>query len=134
MSRQEQVFKRRSRFDCEAVRRADEVRIKLNMADVLFGCWHRHLSFPFSVRPGEKRPVAACQTGTYVVCLKCGKEFPYDWDKMCMVPLGKARVSVHSELEIRDRRPKFLFQEAFHEVVAFIRTWRSLWFLHGRSH
>jgi hypothetical protein len=28
---------------------------------------------------------AAAVTGTYVVCLDCGKEFPYDWAEMKMV-------------------------------------------------
>jgi hypothetical protein len=26
-------------------------------------------------------------TGTYVVCLDCGKELPYDWDSMKVVSM-----------------------------------------------
>jgi hypothetical protein len=59
--------------------------VKLHISDLLFGCWHRRLSFPFSVRPGQRGPAASRLTGTYVVCLKCGKEFPYDWDKLALV-------------------------------------------------
>lgn len=50
--------------------------------NLLFGCWHRNLSFPQS--PGQRpcKSVAAVETGTYVVCLDCGQEFAYDWQKM----------------------------------------------------
>ncbi len=49
--------------------------------DMLFGCWHRNYSFPISAKK-ENSPPAAHLTGTYVVCLDCGKEFPYDWNQM----------------------------------------------------
>lgn len=38
----------------------------------LFGCAHERTTFPLTL-PG--RP-------TYVVCLGCGREFAYDWQKM----------------------------------------------------
>lgn len=50
--------------------------------DGLFGCWHSHCSFPVTVRRGSQRNAASLLTGTYVVCLDCGKEFPYDWHEM----------------------------------------------------
>lgn len=50
--------------------------------DALFGCWHSHYSFPITIRPGFRRSQAASLTGTYVVCLDCGKEFAYDWKVM----------------------------------------------------
>ena len=53
--------------------------------DALFGCWHSHYSFPISVRSGSRRGKAASLTGTYVVCLECGKEFAYDWQEMKVV-------------------------------------------------
>jgi hypothetical protein len=53
--------------------------------DALFGCWHSHYSFPITVRPGARRNKAAAVTGTYVVCLDCGKEFPYSWEEMKVV-------------------------------------------------
>ena len=53
--------------------------------DALFGCWHSHYSFPITVRPGARRSKAAAVTGTYVVCLDCGKEFPYSWEEMKVV-------------------------------------------------
>lgn len=53
--------------------------------DTFFGCWHNHYSFPITIRPGARRTAAASLTGTYVVCLDCGKEFPYDWQEMKVV-------------------------------------------------
>ena len=53
--------------------------------NALFGCWHTHYSFPQTVRPGTRRNRAASVTGTYVVCLDCGKELPYDWQEMRIV-------------------------------------------------
>ena len=46
--------------------------------DALFGCWHQRYSFPITVKAGVRRNKAAALTGTYVVCLDCGKEFGYD--------------------------------------------------------
>ena len=48
---------------------------------MMFGCLHSNYSFPLSPKDG-RRPAAAGLTGMYVVCLECGKEFPYDWRQM----------------------------------------------------
>ena len=56
-----------------------------NLLDILFGCWHKNYSFPITVKSGQRRTGAASATGTYVVCLDCGKEFPYDWRSMKVV-------------------------------------------------
>jgi len=53
--------------------------------NALFGCWHQRYSFPITVKPGVRRNKAAAFTGTYVVCLDCGKEFAYDWQEMRIV-------------------------------------------------
>jgi hypothetical protein len=65
------------------------------LLNALFGCWHTHFSFPQTVRLGTRRNRAASVTGTYVVCLDCGKELPYDWQEMRIVSDaggGSARV------------------------------------------
>jgi len=54
----------------------------MSVFDMVFGCWHKHCSFPITVRGKLRRRAAASVTGTYVVCLDCGEEFPYDWNKM----------------------------------------------------
>jgi hypothetical protein len=54
--------------------------------DMLFGCWHKNYSFPITAKKGSAPHCEAERvTGTYVVCLDCGKEFPYDWNKMRVV-------------------------------------------------
>ena len=54
--------------------------------DMLFGCWHKNYSFPITARKGSTlQNEAARLTGTYVVCLDCGKEFPYDWSRMKVI-------------------------------------------------
>jgi ribosomal protein S26 len=51
--------------------------------DALFGCTHRHCTFP---RTAKKQGAGST---TYVVCLDCGKEFPYDWQQMKVVASAK---------------------------------------------
>ncbi len=65
---------------------------KLKILEMLFGCWHKRLSFPISSKRGQRWSVASRQTGTYVVCLDCGKEFAYDWQQMRIV-------SVHDDVK-----------------------------------
>lgn len=56
-----------------------------DIIDALFGCSHKHSSFPITAKPGQRRSPAAAVTGTYVVCLDCGQEFAYDWQEMKFV-------------------------------------------------
>jgi len=55
------------------------------LIDVLFGCRHSRYSFPVTIRGTARRPQAAALTGTYVACLDCGREFPYDWQQMKVI-------------------------------------------------
>ena len=57
------------------------------LVEMLFGCRHSRYSFPVTIRRGKRRPQtqAAALTGTYVVCLDCGKEFAYDWQEMKVI-------------------------------------------------
>lgn len=52
---------------------------------LLFGCWHRRMSWPITRKRDPKQPMGESQTGTYVVCLDCGREFSYDWTRMKVV-------------------------------------------------
>ncbi len=45
-------------------------------------CWHTRRSPLITLRPESKRSGVAALTGTYCVCLGCGKEFAYDWERM----------------------------------------------------
>ena len=71
--------------------------------DLLFGCWHRHLSFPRSNK--RTRPGSRANTDLYVVCLDCGQRFAYDWDQMRVLSRGEqpARERVW-ELQERNAR------------------------------
>jgi len=53
--------------------------------DTLFGCAHSRYGFPITIRSGQRRNQAAFLTGTYVVCLDCGREMPYDWNEMRVI-------------------------------------------------
>jgi hypothetical protein len=69
------------------------------LLDVLFGCRHTNCSFPISARAVKQHPSAGRVTGTYVVCLECGKEFPYDWKQMKVLtsaPPRKAEIRAGS--------------------------------------
>jgi RNase P subunit RPR2 len=68
-----------------------------SLVDVLFGCWHKNLSFPITSRSARRRSEAAGVTGTYVVCLDCGKEFPYDWKSMKVVSARNHEVEAEPE-------------------------------------
>ena len=48
------------------------------LVDVLLRCPHRHRTFPIKLRS----PKTGKRTGTYVVCLDCGAELAYDWERM----------------------------------------------------
>jgi len=57
----------------------------MSLFDLVFGCSHKRCCFPMTTRGAKRRFSAAYLTGTYVVCLDCGKEFPYDWKAMKIV-------------------------------------------------
>jgi len=52
------------------------------LVDILFGCPHTHRTFPITPTAKMRVSRAAQQTGTYVVCLDCGAELAYDWERM----------------------------------------------------
>jgi len=56
----------------------------MGMLNALFGCSHKNLSFPITIR-GQHRSGPVATRTTYVVCLDCGHEFPYDWNQMKVV-------------------------------------------------
>jgi len=73
----------------------------VTILDALFGCWHKRMSFPLTSKRGQRRPQAALQTGTYVVCLDCGKEFAYDWQQMRVAELSKNKAGAPAHLEAK---------------------------------
>jgi hypothetical protein len=55
-----------------------------NWIETLFGCWHSNYSFPITLKAG-RTCAGAGRRRTYVVCLGCGKELAYDWNRMKVV-------------------------------------------------
>jgi hypothetical protein len=55
------------------------------LVDALFGCPHKHCTFPITTKPGNPRSLGTDTSATYIVCLDCGKEFSYDWQKMKVI-------------------------------------------------
>lgn len=49
--------------------------------NLLLGCTHRRTTFPISTRASRRKPAS-----TYIVCLDCGKELPYSWEEMRILP------------------------------------------------
>jgi predicted transcriptional regulator len=68
------------------------------LVDAFFGCWHTNLTFPITARSAARRNAAASLTGTYVVCLDCGKEFAYDWRQMKIVDETREHPSTVADL------------------------------------
>jgi len=53
-----------------------------SLLQVLFGCTHHNTTFPLTPLRHSRHVIAEWEARTYVACLDCGKEIPYDWDKM----------------------------------------------------
>ena len=64
-----------------------------SLLNSLFGCSHQRTTFPLT--PSRKMATTSHRHGTYVVCLDCGKEFPYDWKQMKMVDAAERSSRVH---------------------------------------
>jgi len=82
----------------EAIHGLPGMEEKMKIFDVLFGCLHKRTSFPLSTR-GTRRPQAAGRTGTYVVCLDCGREFAYDWQKMRIMSAREEKSYARAHVE-----------------------------------
>lgn len=60
------------------------------LVDALFGCSHKRCTFPMTAtKLDQPHSETAPPAGTYVVCLDCGKEFPYDWERMKVVSVRR---------------------------------------------
>ncbi len=58
-----------------------------SLFNTVFFCAHRRTTFPITPTRHDL-PVSpmAARTGAYVVCLDCGKEFPYNWRELKIEP------------------------------------------------
>lgn len=66
-----------------------EVSVVIELVEMawskVFKCRHKKCTPLITCRKGQQRSRVAAITGTYFVCLKCGKEFAYDWDNMRVI-------------------------------------------------
>jgi hypothetical protein len=63
-----------------------------------FDCRHKQTSFPITRKNRQAGPHAAGTT--YVVCLECGREFPYDWAQMKIIKNAQPEsVTVEAQYE-----------------------------------
>ena len=54
-----------------------------SLVNTLFACNHHRTTFPQTpARRSGYQASGATRSGTYVVCLDCGREFAYDWNEM----------------------------------------------------
>src|SRR5436190_17801851 len=54
-----------------------------SLFEALFGCTHSRTTFPLTpLLHSRKMEVVPSEPRTYVACLECGKELPYDWQTM----------------------------------------------------
>ena len=52
-----------------------------SLISAIFGCAHARTTFPLT--PSRRTQMTeGTRSGTYVVCLDCGKEFDYNWKEM----------------------------------------------------
>jgi hypothetical protein len=56
----------------------------------LFRCSHEKLSTPITL-PAPPEALSDKPSETYVVCLDCGRKFPYSWEQMKIVTAPKPR-------------------------------------------
>jgi hypothetical protein len=61
-----------------------------SLLNVMFGCSHKRTTFPITLR--SQTSAGGTRKGAYVVCLECGREFPYNWNEMRVDHLVSAPV------------------------------------------
>ena len=67
----------------------------------VFTCRHRKRTPLITCRKGQQRSKVMAMTGTYCVCLGCGKEFAYDWDNMRVIDPEPSRVKILVEKAVQ---------------------------------
>lgn len=63
----------------------------------VFSCRHKKCTPLITCRKGQPRSKVASITGTYFVCLGCGKEFAYDWENMRIIDPEPSRMKILTE-------------------------------------
>jgi RNase P subunit RPR2 len=66
------------------------------------GCSHRSTTFPLTPVRNARSLFSSGPMGsrTYVVCLECGKEFPYNWGEMRIEKSSIRQLAVASDRSV----------------------------------
>jgi hypothetical protein len=67
-----------------------------SLYNLFFGCSHQRTTFPLTPMRRNAAP-GATRTGTYVVCLDCGKEFAYNWKEMRLGQPVSSRAPIEAQ-------------------------------------
>jgi hypothetical protein len=84
-----------------------------SLLEIVFGCGHRHTTFPLTPSRNSRRPERA-RGGTYIVCLDCGKEFDYNWKEMRVGPGVQAAAAVVHDQSMIEAMPMGAEQPTVH--------------------
>lgn len=57
-------------------------------------CWHFKKGPLITCRPGQQRSPVASITGTYFVCMGCGKEYAYDLETGTVIDAEPGRLKL----------------------------------------
>ena len=78
-----------------------EVSVVIELVEMawskVFSCRHKRCTPLITCRKGQPRSKVAAITGTYFVCLGCGKEFAYDWENMKVIDPESGRMKLLAE-------------------------------------
>jgi hypothetical protein len=78
-----------------------EVSVVIELVELawskVFPCRHKKCTPLITCRKGQPRSTVAAITGTYFVCLGCGKEFAYDWENMRVIDPESGRMKLLAE-------------------------------------
>jgi hypothetical protein len=66
----------------------------------IFGCLHTETTWPQTPKPAAPFPRKG---STYVVCVRCGARFSYDWERMKMGgEIKQTTTKVPASIEVED--------------------------------
>ena len=75
-----------------------------SLMNAFFGCSHRRTTFPMTPmrKNGGFKAGTLVRSETYIVCLDCGRELPYDWDEMRVGKrVAQSRRAAEAQLSLR---------------------------------
>lgn len=78
-----------------------------SLLQALFGCQHGNTTFPLTpIRRSRNTSALTLESPaqTYIACLDCGQELPYDWEKMQRVKTARLSRSISTFRRLATQR------------------------------